>query len=338
MNTKVKTLIDWFAFTVHWLENPLAVISDVLGMDTNLFSLQRGGLNGYQQMYVYENIKVSFDAYKVEQFGDMGVYVCMSGSGCRTFENYSSYADGAEHSAAFLRLFEVLAAHRELVNITRIDLACDDRTELLDMQVIAEAKDPDYHGTMVRSKLRLGGINKSWDGLQSTGVTVYIGSRKSDFFVRFYDKAREQEVKKRMEYGALGHWVRCELVFKKSYAKALFDLLCNTEHLGAMMASVLNDKLSFVENDDTNISRCTVCKWWSDFVSSIERVHMITREAAAPALDRTNEWVRWQVGPSLVVLKKSYGLGYFLKLLDEAEERLSSKHKALIEQCNKSRE
>ena len=38
------------------------------------------------------------------------------------------------------------------------------------------------------------------------------------------------------------------------------------ESIGRLTAQVINDKFSFIERDDSNITRCTVCAWWLRFV------------------------------------------------------------------------
>ena len=42
--------------------------------------------------------------------------------------------------------------------------------------------------------------------------------------------------------------------------------------LGKLAAQVMNDKLSFIERDDSNITRCSVCSWWQNFVEELESI------------------------------------------------------------------
>lgn len=308
----LQALIDWVTITVFGVDDPLAVIRDVLRMDPNLF-LSSGGVRGYAKGYEYNNIRVSYDSYLQEQ-RDMGICVSMSGKGCRVFETISGYSD----MAAFIQF---LHENSLTINVTRLDLAIDDHENILDMEQICDAVDKH----MYRSRMNRSSIIKSWKQRNDyDGMTAYIGSRSSDFFIRFYDKTLEQQLTDGSD------WVRCEMVFRKDQAHALVGVIVNSECIGDVAAAILNDKLAFVELDDSNISRCSISEWWLQFIDSIQRIHIISRGPQVHTINEKFDWLRWQVAPSLVVIKKTLGFAELLRMLDEAEERLSPKQRAEI--------
>lgn len=66
--------------------------------------------------------------------------------------------------------------------------------------------------------------------------------------------------------------------------------------------TVINDKFSFIERDDSNISRCTVCEWWQNFVDELDKVRLGSREVIQHGVERIRNWIESQVGPSLYIL------------------------------------
>jgi len=89
--------------------------------------------------------------------------------------------------------------------VTRIDLAIDVFAQEIDIRALASApRVAAFPGSAKKWRL--------WEG-DDGGCTAYIGSRKSDKFLRVYDKAAEQ---KRKDV----NWTRFELELKGDAAKA----------------------------------------------------------------------------------------------------------------------
>ena len=135
---KCAVSIDWLTFTVKgmsWND----VVETFLGLNTNLFTDLSITMNGYQHVMAFSNIYVCYQPRENQYFKNMGVCVSMSGSGCRTFENFSSFAgtDDKEpdNSRAFITLFSKINDSPD-VKISRLDVACDDKEGYLDMETI----------------------------------------------------------------------------------------------------------------------------------------------------------------------------------------------------------
>ena len=169
-------------------------------------------------------------------------------------------------------------------------------------------------------------VVSSWDGTQKNGATAYIGAASSDFRIRIYDKGLEQGIEE--------HWLRVEMVMRGSHAKSFVLNLTGGQAIGQLAAQVLNDKLSFIERDDSNISRCSVCDWWAAFVDELEAVRLVSREAVQHAVEHIQEWITSQVGPSLAVLFETVGWSRIFELAVSSQKRLSDRQRALIKDFN----
>ena len=326
---KCQVLVDWLTFSVKETD-PRKVIATYLGMDPDLFQDAGYGLLGYGKVLRFSDICVCYEGRENDWFQDMGVCVSMSGNGCRAFETMSKLTfpgatdlQGME-SVAFPCLFQLLAAE-ETANISRIDIACDDREGHLDMEEIVGK----VMSNEINSRMAKRSIVASFDGVQRSGSTVYIGAPSSDFRVRIYDKALEE--------GVAGHWVRVELVMRGKNANAFVEQMTNAEAVGKLAAQVINDKFSFIERDDSNITRCTVCRWWAEFVDELESVRLVARCVIQHAVERIDSWVEAQVGPSLAILSRTLGWPHLWELARDAERRLSDKQRCLITDYNAAR-
>lgn len=318
-------LIDWLTFSVKETD-PNKVIQTYLGMDPDLFQDTGYSLMGYNKVLCFSDIRVCSNGREDDYFKDMGVCVSMSGNGCRTFETMSKLTLDLKDkqgtpSVAFPALFQLLASDAD-ANVSRIDIACDDREGYLDMdEIIAKAQD-----NAINSRLKKRRIVYSLDGTQKDGATVYIGAPSSDFRVRIYDKALEQ--------GEPGHWVRVELVMKGKNSNAFVEQMTGSENVGKLAAQVINDKFSFIERDDSNITRCTVCDWWQNFVDELESVRLVAREVIQHTVEQIGNWVEAQVGPSLAILFQTMGWPYIFELAKDSAKRLSDKQISLVTDYN----
>ena len=323
---KCQVLVDWLTFSVKETD-PAAVIKNYLGLDPALFQDAGYGLLGYNRVLRFSDICVCYEPRENDFFRDMGVCVSMSGNGCRTFETMSKLTfDGARDkqgmsSTAFSVLFQLLAAD-ETANISRIDVACDDREGFLNMDEIVRK----VQINQVNSRMTKRSVLVSYDGTQRSGSTIYIGAPSSDFRIRIYDKALEQ--------GEDGHWVRVELVLRKKNANAFVEQMTNAESVGKLAAQVINDKFAFIERDDSNITRCTVCSWWKEFVDELESVRLVARCVIQHRVEQIENWVEAQVGPSLAIIIRTLGWPHLMEIAHAARSRLSEKQECLISDYN----
>ena len=317
---KCEVLIDWLTFSVK-KNDPSEVIREYLGLDPALFQDTGYSLLGYNKVLRFSDVCVCYEPRENKHFQNMGICVSMSGNGCRAFETMSKL--GAKdkqgtQSVAFPALFRLLAAD-ETANVSRIDIACDDREGYLNMDKIIDRT----RSNEINSRLLRRTINFSLNGKDKAGATVYIGAPSSEFRVRIYDKALEQ--------GVEGHWIRVELVMRSANANAFVEDMTNSENVGKLAAQVINDKFSFIERDDSNISRCTVCDRWQNFVDELDKVRLVSREVIQHGVERIRGWIENHVGPSLYILMKTMGIMDIYSIAASSAGRISAHQEALIQ-------
>lgn len=320
--------IDWLTFSVKD-SSPDKVIKDYLGMNPALFRAEAYGLMGYQRMRHFNHIVVCYDAVENDFFKNQGVCVSMSGAGCRAFETVSSFAKAEDShglkSSAFPVLFSLLGAGLvdKKVNVSRLDLACDDRQGYLNMETLVEK----VRLNEINSRISKRTVMQQFDGLERSGSTVYLGSPSSEFRVRIYDKALEQETPDT-------HWIRVEMVLRSKHACSFVQQFNESDRVGQLAAQIANGKFSFIEKDDSNISRCTVCSWWLDFLNELEALKLVSREITKHSVDRVCDWVELQVSPSLAIILETFGFGKIFELALAGKDRLSGAQRAVIDDYN----
>ncbi len=316
---KCQVLVDWLTFSVKE-QDPAKVIREYLGLDPELFQDAGYGLLGYNRVLRFSDICVCYEPRENDFFRDMGVCVSMSGNGCRAFETMSKLTQAGQDSV-FPTLFQLLAAD-ETANVSRIDIACDDRKGFLNMEEIVEK----VQANEINSRMTKRSVIVSFDGTQRSGSTIYLGAPSSDFRVRIYDKALEE--------GVDGHWIRVELVMRHKNAAAFVEQMNSAPSVGKLAAQVVNDKFSFIERDDSNITRCTVCGWWRSFVDELESVRLVARCVIQHSVERIENWIESQVGPSLAVILNTLGWPHLFELARAAAGRLSARQLSLISDYN----
>ena len=226
----------------------------------------------------------------------------MTSQGCREFENNSSigWAD----------LFGIIRGGEG--HMTRLDIAFDDRTGLLDMQQMKHDRDVANY----RSLLSYTAEHRSHkDAIM--GMSLYFGTKGSNTNIRIYDKDAEQ--------GGLGtHWIRVELQLRDAYA----DTVVKTGlSIPCIFSSVLKKYLVFLQPNptDSNKSRWPVAPYWnallegaqtltlschrdtcSDGQSRITNLQNVLRSFA-----RDNGWV----STADIVCKTAHNDGYPLRMV-----------------------
>ena len=240
-------LYDWLTFTTKDFDHH--GIIEMLGM-TDVEWTDTYGFYGYQNRLYFGGVSIHFNGRE-----DMGVCCEMSGQGCRTFEEY------ADLPGKWDDLFAEIAY--ENMHITRLDVAYDDHTGVLDIDRIVNDVDEGNFVTLLRSSETVRSKKANSD---IVGKSATIGSRKSQILVRIYDKAVERG------YEDGRHWVRVELQLKDQRAKAFLD---SDLSLGEMFAGVLLHYLRFVEPcGDSNKSRWTMAEYWANLLGDVEGIKL----------------------------------------------------------------
>lgn len=290
-------LYDWLSFTSKY-HTPEELI-DALGLSHVNWTLTKGA-RGYQDRKYFGSISVHYNGRE-----DMGVWVEMSGQGCRTFETMS--AVGWERLFLFIQEADL--------KITRLDVAYDDHTGVLPMrEIINDTQDGMY-------------VSRSdyWETvLSSKGATVQIGSPQSEILIRIYDKAAERKC----EPGT--HWVRCEIQMRDSRAVQFTKLQLP---IGEAFSGVLLNYLRYVEPaDDANKWRWPMRPYWEDLVADAQRISIYEAPGMDYNLERCENYVFNQAGNAIDTMLKLYGTEKFLEKIEKRASMPNPKYQVLLDQ------
>lgn len=276
-------IYDWLSFTSR-KHSPEELI-DALGLSHCSWSLIKGA-HGYRDRLYFSSISVHFNGQD-----DMGVWVEMSGQGCRSFEEFSTL------SALFDDLFYFI--HSNCLKITRLDVAYDDHIGVLDINRIArDVEDQNYI-----SRMRFWEVVKS-----SKGTSIYIGSPQSKVRIRFYDKAAERG----LSDGS--HWIRVELQLRDGRAAEFTTIPLP---VGQAFSGVLLNYLRFVTPNeaDSNKSRWLTASYWDDFIGDVCRISIFTKPGTEYNLEKCESFVFDHNGNAVDALLRLYDVDTFLTKL-----------------------
>ena len=237
-------IYDWLSFTTKF-HTPDQLI-EALGLSDCPWS-DLTGAHGYMDRKYFGHISIHYNGRE-----DMGVWCEMSGQGCRMFEDLSTLPD--KWNTLFHFIFD------NNLHMTRLDVAFDDHTGILDIERIAQdTQEQNFVSRM-----------KCWEVVRSSaGTSCQIGSPKSKVLVRIYDKAAERG------FDDGRHWVRVELQLRDSRAE---EFLRIPMPIGEAFAGVLLNYLRFVEPDDTdsNKSRWVMTGYWANLIGGAGRIKIFT--------------------------------------------------------------
>ena len=316
---KANLLIDWFSFTVKCkgfqsintgelhssdMRDVQYVIENILKIPFDCFHSLGYGRYGYRDCMSYEGINVYYDGFGI----DMGLSVSLSGNACRVYERYHSMMELVK------REHEEEEAH-----VTRIDLACDDKTGVFDVPFIID----EIRGRRLRSLIRKKRGIVDLDGNSDEGDTVYIGSEKSEIRFRIYDKAKEQGDYK-------GVWNRIEGVFRRTRAEAVVDLLVGSgRDFGDCVSEIFNAQIQFINLDDSNITRCSVAQWWLDFIETVKCLKLALPELPKSSVDRLHK--HFEVLSSCIyVLTEALGKQEWDSFYERGKDKAKPRHRQMI--------
>ena len=296
-------LFDWLTFTSH-CDSPESVM-DLLGLTDVPWQVMDKGRNGYRQRWFYENISILFDGAE-----GMGVCVDMTGSGARAFETYST----TSWEDLFYTIYNSLD-----YNITRLDMAFDDHTGLLDIAVLQD--DTDEHNYVSRSRTWMVQYG-------SAGTTIYHGSPKSNMYIRIYDKAAERNLE-----GV--HWIRVEMQMRDEIATGFVDGL-QSNPVGVQFRGVLHNYLRYVvPQADTNMSRWPLTTYWANLLEDVQRIQCWS----CPGVDydewRLSNYIINQTGNALDCYLHIFGVEDLIRELGERAIRKSPKYERLKQKYDK---
>lgn len=299
--TENLILFDWLTFTSH-CDSP-DTITELLGLQDVSWQKMDKGRNGYRQRYFFENISILFDGAE-----NMGVCVDMSGTGCRAFETYSRIS--------WEVLMDVLYHNSGDYNVTRLDMAFDDHTGILDIDELRD--DTDSHMYVSRSR--------QWKvEYGSQGTTIYHGSPRSNMYIRIYDKAAERDLQD-------VHWIRVEMQMRDDIAFGFIAGLTKTP-VGEQFRGVLHNYLRYVVDPgtDENMSRWPMADYWAELIDGIQRISVWSAPGTEYNAFHLSNYVINQAGNALRCYLHIFGYDDLIRELGNSAVKMSPKYVRLME-------
>lgn len=294
-----KVIYDWLSITskIHTAQQMI----EEIGMSELPWELTKGA-HGYQDRLYYDHISVHYNGRP-----DMPVWLEMSGQGCRAFETYG-HGD-------YERLFQIVDYNSSEMNITRLDVAFDDFTGILDMnRICSDTLNQEY-------------VSKAnyWEVVQSAkGQTVVIGSPTSEVLIRIYDKARE-----RGREDEIPHWVRVEIQMRNDRCKKFIQLPLG---IGNKFCGVMMNYLRYVipDEEDSNKWRWNLKDYWETLLGNASALSIYEKPGVEYNLLRCDNYVFNTAGNAIDAEIKIRGIDDFMKMLRSRQTRNNPKYDRLV--------
>lgn len=296
-------LYDWLSFTSK-IHTPEQLI-EALGLSNVPWTTTKGA-RGYQDRKYFSCISIHYNGRP-----DMGVWCELSGQGCRTFETLSQLDE--EPEGKWFKLFSFI--RQQQLKITRLDVAYDDHTGVLDIDQVAD----DTQCGLYVSR------SDYWETIRSSkGTSIQIGSPQSKVLFRIYDKAAER--------GKVDeHWVRVEIQMRDERATQFGEIPLP---IGEAFAGVLLNYLRYVEPDPTDLNRWRwpMKDYWSELVADAQQISIFTSPGMEYNEQRCRNYVVNQAGNAIDACIQMYGLNAFAKMIADREVAPNPKYTQIVKQ------
>lgn len=236
----MDVLIDYFKFTskVHsWPD-----LIELLGLNTVIW--ESGKARDGWSCHDY------FSGMHLYHGGRDDVGVEFSGAGCRMLETCNG------NSFDWVGLFRYIVEQGEEMNVSRLDIAGDDKTGILSLDKIVKYTRDGKYISKARRRIWISGDEEE----------VMFGASSSETRLRIYNKA--------LERGVDGPWVRVEFQLRDDAADSfILNLLEKEGEIGIVYGGVLLNYLRYVTrcpaDCKNNYDRIPTVSWWSSFCSDL---------------------------------------------------------------------
>ena len=320
-------LIDWLTVTLHGYT--VREVQDLLGLSPTEYTWTSSRVfrNGYPMQTTFNNINIRWGADRAEFYTsdekktaeekvrhNMGISLDMTGQGCRAFETYG-------HGDWFKFLTDLCSGDRR-INFTRLDLAFDDHTGLLDMQRMrCDLEDRNY--TFRGKNTGLQWSDNIEENIQ--GLTLYIGAKSSPVLIRIYDKAAERGFDHSM------HWIRVELRLRSERALVAVAKILEHEDIGRVFCGVLHNYFAFRSpGSDTNKSRWPLTPYWAQLIGAAEKISLWVSPGEEYNFSKTEYYMIEQYGPAILTFIRTYGSVFLMNKCLARFPVLPDKYKRVI--------
>jgi len=306
--------IDWLAFTV-----PDASIEDVFQLIGGEWFESETGFRGYPVCWMLVQ-------------GQQGVGKIATGAPRRVREVHVDLSAGIVSNWEEEKVKAVLQwVFSHGGHVTRLDIALDDREACVSIAQVKQAVDAGQ--AVTRSEKFQAVSASSLRRGESTGETLYFGSRESQTMLRIYDKRLERQQKGCEDWDTYG--VRWELEFKKERAQACAKavLYLDQEDRRSFLVGVLRSYVDFraTTRDATAWEkyRAALLPWWAALTEGFRKCRLAV-ETLQQTIEQVKQWMACSVGPLLAVVHQVAGPSFLKEIMRAGRQRWRSKHRALL--------
>lgn len=311
-------MFDWVSITskIHSPQN----FMEMLGLQNCSWELLDKGANGYHNRLYYDHISIHFNGRD-----DMGVWLELSGQGCRVFETLG-YGD-------YNILFDELFSNPDEMNLTRLDIAYDDHSGILDFpRLVRDTMELDDEGkpSCFVSKFRKREVTWSHEDYHLPAMSVHHGRKASDIMIRIYDKALERG------YTDGRHWIRTELQLRDDLAFKFAQELQHKE-IGGLFRGVLYNYLRYVDDPggDSNMRRWPMKKYWSDLLDGAGRIQLYRKPGTDYNMINLENFVINQAGNAAAAYIEIMGEASYMQALRKRGQQMPLKYRQLVDRYRK---
>lgn len=340
LNNSLTVSIDWIAFT-STLINSVSEMIAFLGYPESSFLQLSKGANGYKKMHRLDSFPITILSDGNE---GMGIHVVISGSAIpdllmhfkNTITLDTPFGDEAVCLSDFDNsiIIEFLQQVRLIGWLTRFDLAVDDHGAnyftVGDVRGFLNRQD-------VVSKFRTyRDVYESTFTNESTGHTIYFGSRQSEVMLRVYDKQLQQNQKAATPEDLINEpWIRWEIELKNDRANIAAGFLIDRKELGEIVMEVLNNYVRLIVQDDSNRSRCSSHPLWEKFVGAVGKLRLYV-DSVQKTIEEKKRWLIRQCLPTIagVIIADGGSFDIITQHFDDAVSRMSSSLRHLVSEKN----
>ncbi|EGO6578237.1 MobT family relaxase [Enterococcus faecalis] len=304
---------------------PTDVIEGILHLNMDYLLHEDFAYYSYTEHYKFGDIMI-MTSHEVGK----GVLLELKGKGCRQFEAFLL----AQHRSWFDFFTDCIHAKGIF---KRIDLAINDKVGLLNIPQLAQKCKEEECISVFRSfKNYRSGELVHKDEKSDMGNTLYIGSLKSEIYFCIYEKDYEQYVKQGISLEEALVKNRFEIRLKNERAALTIKELLKYRNPEKTAFGIINRYIRFVDKEiSKRRSKWKINQQWAIFIGEHREAIRLTTEPEPYTFERTLNWLRHQVAPTLKVTTILDNI-LSTELLDEMirEAELTERHEKLIEQLS----
>lgn len=287
---------DWLKVRFKTLDYK-KVICEVLQMSISDFFDSPQTFYGYDDMVTLGTIRVLFSHN--EKKSEEGTLIEFTGSACREFESIllKQNRTWQDFIYACFEFAEENRDNREIEDylaFTRVDIAVDElynreegNIDLLDFA--NRIKEEKIIVSNVDNITFDEGLRRVKGRFKNSGLTIYLGSRQSDIFIRFYQKDLEQAVLKDVSVDyireVIGLKNRYEIELHKKRSFQVLSDFANGADLGVIASQILTNYLIVYDWDGYLDIK------WQDLVGFFGGYRFVTKPRAID-YSRSKKWVQ----------------------------------------------